>query len=68
MLEAEVRAVLCEMGEQELAPMVLRYFCDMNATEIGEVLEIPPATVRTRLHAARLRLAERLIEKGLDCE
>ena len=55
-----VRRALRDMDESLAAPLVLRYWCEMNATEIGTLLELPPATVRTRLRAARLWLADRL--------
>ena len=41
-------------------PLELAYWEDLNATEIGEVLDVPPATVRTRLKRARKRLEEHL--------
>ena len=40
--------------------VVLRYYADMDATEIGAALNLPPATVRTRLRRALIRLRERL--------
>lgn len=55
-----VRRALWDMDEQLAVPLVLRYWCEMNATEIGTLLDLPPATVRTRLRAARLWLADRL--------
>lgn len=63
-----VRAALARLPEQELAVLVLRYFCDLNATEIGKILELPPSTVRGRLRQARLRLAEQLRRGGLSRE
>ena len=58
-LEA-VRQALGRLDEDELGPLVLRYFCDLNATRIGEILSLPAATVRGRLRKARLKLAEML--------
>lgn len=55
-----VRAALQEMDGRLAVPLVLRYWCGMDATEIGALLEIPPATIRGRLRAARLWLADRL--------
>ncbi len=55
-----VRTALVEMDETLAVPLVLRYWCEMNATEIGGLLDLPPATVRTRLRTARLWLADRL--------
>jgi RNA polymerase sigma-70 factor (ECF subfamily) len=48
-LDADLRVVL-----------VLRYYAGMDATEIGGVLGMPPATVRTRLRRALMTLRERL--------
>lgn len=55
-----VRLALRELDGVLLAPLVLRYFCELDATRIGELLDLPPATVRTRLRRARLWLAQRL--------
>ncbi len=64
-VEEIVRQGLAEMDPDELEVLVLRYFGDLNATEIGELMMIPAGTVRRRLHLARLKLAERLIAKGV---
>lgn len=42
----------------------LRYFADMTSTDIGEMLGLPSATVRTRLRAAVKRLRVAYWEKG----
>ena len=60
-----VRAGLDEMDESLRMLLVLRYFCELNATQIGEMLEMPSGTVRSRLRDARLNLAERLKHKGI---
>lgn len=49
-LEVDLRAVVC-----------MRYYQDMNATQIGEVLGIPASTVRSRL-----RKAMGLMRKNLE--
>lgn len=41
---------------EEQAIFILRYFEGYNATELGEIFSLPPATVRSRLAAARRRL------------
>jgi RNA polymerase sigma-70 factor (ECF subfamily) len=48
-LDADLRVVL-----------VLRYYAEMDASEIGAALGMPPATVRTRLRRALQVLRERL--------
>ena len=40
--------------------VTLKYFANMNATEIGEAMDIPAATVRTRLRTAIRHLRKRL--------
>jgi RNA polymerase sigma-70 factor (ECF subfamily) len=59
-----LRAALRELDGDLASVLVLRYFCDRNATQIGEILRLPAATVRSRLRTARLFLAERLRRRG----
>lgn len=40
--------------------VVLRYYAQLDATEIGAALNLPPATVRTRLRRAIAHLRDRL--------
>jgi len=60
-----VRESLREMDDSLLAPMVLQYFCDLNSTEVGQVLGLNPSTVRGRLREGRMILAKRLLERGV---
>jgi RNA polymerase sigma factor (sigma-70 family) len=59
-----VRRGLRQMDGRAGALLVLRYFCELDATQIGEILQWPPSTVRSRLRLARLELAEMLKERG----
>lgn len=61
-----VRNSLQELDNSLLAPMVLRYFCDLNSREVGQILALSPSTVRSRLREARMILAKRLIERGIE--
>lgn len=63
---ARMRAALRDITEDLAVPLVLRYFCEMDATEIGALLELPPGTVRRRLATARGQLAERLRDGSLQ--
>ncbi len=63
--KAIIRQCLEELPLDERVVLVLRYFCELDAPEIGQLLEIPAATVRSRLRRARLALAERLIAKDV---
>jgi len=60
-----MQQTLRDLDDSLCAPLVLRYYCDLNSTEVGEVLDLTPSTVRSRLRQARLILAQRLMRKGL---
>ena len=49
---------LREMDESLQVPLALRYFCDLNSTEIGDILRLEPGTVRKRLYKGRIVLAD----------
>ena len=61
-----VRESLQKLDDSLLAPMVLRYFCDMNSKEISEILTLSPSTIRSRLREARMILAKGLLERGIE--
>ncbi|HUT45197.1 MAG TPA: sigma-70 family RNA polymerase sigma factor [Sedimentisphaerales bacterium] len=56
---------LREMDESLQVPLAMRYFCELNSTEIGEILELEPGTVRKRLYKGRIVLADTLLRKGI---
>ena len=60
-----VRESLQELDDSLLAPMVLRYFCDLNSKEVAEILDLRPSTVRSHLRKARMILARRLMKRGI---
>ncbi|MCL2478679.1 MAG: sigma-70 family RNA polymerase sigma factor [Treponema sp.] len=49
---AVVRLLLDTLPDSLRVPVELKYYSGMNATEIGEAMNIPAATVRTRLRTA----------------
>ena len=61
-----VRRALLEMDGEHAAVLTLRYFCEFDSREIGEMLQTPPATIRSRLRAARSLLARKLTNKDCD--
>lgn len=61
-----VRESLQKLDESLLGLVVLRYFCGLDSKEIGRTLEMNPSTVRSRLRDARLILAKRLLERGVE--
>jgi len=58
---AEVR----KLPARQAQVVALHYWEDYSVAEIADVLDVSPGTVKTNLHRARLRLAERL---GLGTE
>ena len=61
-----VRESLRELEDSLLGPTVLSYFCSLNSKEVGKVLGVSSSTVRGRLREARMILAKRLVERGIE--
>jgi RNA polymerase sigma-70 factor (ECF subfamily) len=53
-----MRQALKHLDDSLLTPLLLRFFCDHNASEIGEILHIKASSVRSRLRKARILLAD----------
>ena len=64
-LAAMTRA-LDELDFDLRTALVLRYFMDLDSSQIADILETSSSTVRGRLRLARRRLAERLEQMGFD--
>ncbi len=56
----DLRAALLELGEDDRSLIILRFYVDLNASEIGQILTTPAATIRTRLRRALERLRARM--------
>jgi RNA polymerase sigma-70 factor, ECF subfamily len=59
--EAVARA-LAKLSDDERTLIAMRYFSELNSREIGEILDVPEATIRGRLRTIRRRLASELAE------
>lgn len=59
-LPEDVQAALVALPEDFRAAVVLADIVGMSYDEIGEALDVPPGTVRSRIHRARARLREAL--------
>lgn len=60
----EVQGALMELQEDYRAVIVLRYFTECSYREIGEILQLPEKTVKSRLFTARQQLKCRLEQRG----
>jgi len=56
---------LREMDESLQVPLAMRYFCELNSGEIGEILELESGAVRKRLYKGRIVLADALLKRGI---
>ena len=56
----DVDAALQHVPEEFRVAVVLRDLCDLDYAEIGQVLDVPPGTVRSRISRGRAILVERL--------
>ncbi|MCL2094383.1 MAG: RNA polymerase sigma factor [Treponema sp.] len=56
-----VEQILEGLSEPLRIPVMLKYYEGMNATEIGEAMELPAATVRTRLRTAMIKLRQHML-------
>lgn len=57
-----IAAALQELDDEFRAVVVLRDVEDMDYSQIAEVLDLPPGTVKSRLHRARCLLKEKLVD------
>ncbi len=58
--EAAVGQLIGRLPEEERTLFLMRHFEGYNASELGEIFSLPPATVRSRLASARRRLKKEL--------
>ena len=56
----QVRAALATLSEEHRSVLVLREIEGYDYETIGEMLEVPVGTVRSRLHRARMQLKEEM--------
>lgn len=54
------------LSERYAMVITLRYMQDLSVKEIGQVLQLPPRTVETRLYRAKIKLKEELKNNGYE--
>ncbi|NLM61596.1 MAG: RNA polymerase sigma factor [Clostridiales bacterium] len=57
-----VELMCCHLPEDERSLFLLRYIEGYNSTELGEMFDLSPSTVRARLASARSRLRKILTQ------
>ena len=60
----DLDAALARLPEEFRAPVVLRDVAGCDYAEIGQILRIPPGTVRSRIARGRARLAQLMSANG----
>ena len=60
----EVQAVLLELHEDHRAVIMLRHFLECNYRQIGEILQTPEKTVKSRLFSARRRMRDLMQQRA----
>jgi len=58
-----MRQALKHLDDSLLTPLLLRFFCDQNASEIAEILHMKASSVRSRLRKARMLLADVMMKQ-----
>lgn len=56
--QAAVTQLIARLPDSEKALFTMRYFEGYNSKELGEIFDLPPATIRSRLASAKRRLRE----------
>ena len=64
-ISRELQGVLMSIQEDHRAVIVLRHFSECSYREIGEILQIPEKTVKSRLFSARKQMKQRLEDNGV---
>ena len=63
-LQQTVRQALNRLRFDYRAPLMLRFYADMDYKDIAQVLGVPEGTVKTRLHRAKQELKHLLDQEG----
>jgi len=61
-----IRQALKNLDSSLLMPLLLRFFCGCNSSEIAAILDLKPSSVRSRLAKARMLLAKALTKSEFE--
>jgi RNA polymerase sigma-70 factor (ECF subfamily) len=62
--QARVQALLDKLNAQDRAAIIMRYWYEFSYEEIGEALSMTVSAVKSRLHRARIELAQFWMQQG----
>jgi RNA polymerase sigma-70 factor (ECF subfamily) len=68
LLRNEVRAALQALPPEQRSAIELVYFHGLTSQEVGQALDVPSPTVRSRLRLGLLKLATELQDKGVTSD
>ena len=61
-----MRETMAELDPSLLELLVLRYFCGLDSNDIGRTVGLNASTARCRLREARMILARKLMQRGVE--
>ena len=62
--KTEIRQALRLLDPEACTIITLRYYCNLRLKEIGDLLEIPTGTVKSRLHRSLVQLRKYMIKNS----
>lgn len=65
-LAEELQQALEVLNEQQRECFILFYQQELSIQEISELMNVPGGTIKTWLHRSRKRLAQHLLQRGID--
>jgi len=65
-LSHQVQEALMVLGEEYRVVLVLRHFSECSYEQIGEILNLPEKTVKSRIYMARQQLNSLLVARGVS--
>lgn len=64
-LSQQVQEVMMTLTEEQRVLIALKHFSELSYEEIGNLLDVPEKTVKSRLYTARQKMKKTLVERGI---
>ena len=62
----DIMKIIFELGEKERSLIIMKDVENLSIAEIAKVFHRPSGTIKSRLHRAHLKAAEKMIERGIE--